>query len=287
MLRRLLSEAIEIETVVDGGLWRCEADAGQLEESLLNLALNSRDAMPDGGKLTIEAGNARLDDAYAASQVEMTPGQYVVISVTDTGVGIPVDVRNRVFEPFFTTKEVGQGTELGMSMVYGFAKQSGGHAAVYSEQGIGTTVKIYLPRIMDEVEQTAPAGAATGDLTGRGETILLVEDDEDLRVLAVEMLRDLGYEVIDAPDGDAALELIETATHLDLILTDVVLPGGMNGRALAEEVRRRIPEIRILYMSGYTKNAIIHHGRLDKDAVLLQKPFRKQDLAQMVRSVLD
>ena len=287
LLRRTLGENIEIETVIDSGLWRCEADPGQLEQALLNLALNARDAMPNGGRLTVEAANARLDDDYAAAQVEVEPGQYVMLSVTDTGAGMAPAVREKAFEPFFTTKEVGRGTGLGLSMVYGFVKQSGGHVTVYSEVGEGTTVKIYLPRILAEDVPAPAPRAATDDLRSRGETILVVEDDADLRTLAVSLLHDSGYTVLEAGGGAAALQQLETARGVNLLLTDVVLPDGMSGRVLADEVQRRFPGIRVLYMSGYTENAIIHHGRLDPDIELLQKPFRKADLQRKVRLVLD
>ncbi len=286
LLRRTLEEHIDIETVTAAGLWNCEVDPAQLENALVNLALNARDAMPDGGKLTIETANARLDDDYAAAQAEVTPGQYVMLAVTDTGSGIPPEVREHVFEPFFTTKEAGKGTGLGLAMVYGFVKQSGGHVTIYSEPGEGTTVKLYLPR-STETEAVERKPVTDEVAVARGETVLVVEDDPDLRTLAVTLLSGLGYQVMEAATGPAALEQLETTTEVDLLLTDVVLPGGMNGRVLATEVARRAPEIKVLYMSGYTENAIQHHGRLDADAALLQKPFRRADLARALRKVLD
>ncbi len=286
LLRRTLEEHIEVEAVTTTGLWNCEVDPGQLENALVNLAINARDAMPGGGKLTIETANAQLDDDYAAAQAEVRPGQYVMVAVTDTGSGMPPEVREHVFEPFFTTKEVGKGTGLGLSMVYGFIKQSGGHVTIYSEEGEGTTFKLYLPRsTKSEVTEKKPV---TGEVpVARGETVLVVEDDPDLRTLAVALLSNLGYQVMEAATGPAALEELGSTTRVNLLLTDVVLPGGMNGRELADEVERRAPGIPVLYMSGYTADAIMHHGRLDSDAELLQKPFRRADLARAVRRVLD
>jgi PAS domain S-box-containing protein len=286
LLRHTLEENIDIESVAATGLWNCEVDPAQLENSLVNLAINARDAMPDGGKLTIETANARLDDDYAAAQADVNPGQYVMLAVTDTGTGMSQEVREHVFEPFFTTKSVGDGSGLGLSMVYGFVKQSGGHVTVYSEEGEGTTIKLYLPRstetaaekkepVMDEVP------------VAQGETVLVVEDDPDLRTLAVALLSSLGYRIIEAATGVAALEELESMSGVNLLLTDVVLPGGMNGRKLATEAERRAPGIQVLYMSGYTEDAIMHHGRLDADAELLQKPFRRSDLARAVRRALD
>jgi len=286
LLQRTLEEHIDIETVTAAGLWNCEVDPAQLENALVNLAINARDAMPDGGKLTIETANARLDDDYAAAQADVTPGQYVMLAVTDTGTGMPPEVREHVFEPFFTTKEVGHGSGLGLSMVYGFVKQSGGHVTVYSEEGEGTTIKIYLPRSAGagDVERKPAMDEVP---VAQGETVLVVEDDPDVRTLAVALLSKLGYQIMEAATGAAALAELGTTTRVNLLLTDVVLPGGMNGRELATEIARRVPGIQVLYMSGYTEDAIMHHGRLDADAKLLQKPFRRADLARAVRSVLD
>ena len=286
LMRRTLEEHIDIGTVTAAGLWNCEVDPAQLENALVNLAINARDAMPDGGKLTIETANARLDDDYAAAQADVTPGQYVMLAVTDTGTGMPPEVREHVFEPFFTTKEVGHGSGLGLSMVYGFVKQSGGHVTVYSEEGEGTTIKIYLPRSAGagDVERKPAMDEVP---VAQGETVLVVEDDPDVRTLAVALLSKLGYQIMEAATGAAALAELGTTTRVNLLLTDVVLPGGMNGRELATEIARRVPGIQVLYMSGYTEDAIMHHGRLDADAKLLQKPFRRADLARAVRSVLD
>jgi PAS domain S-box-containing protein len=286
MLHRTLEEHIDIENVAAADLWNCDADPAQLENALVNLAINARDAMPDGGKLTIETANARLDDDYAAAQADVKPGQYVMIAVTDTGSGMPPEVREQVFEPFFTTKKVGAGSGLGLSMVYGIVKQSGGNVTIYSEEGEGTTIKLYLPRSTEtEVAETKPA---TNEVpVARGETVLVVEDDPDLRTLAVALLSDLGYQVKEAATGPAALGQLGSTTRANLLLTDVVLPGGMNGRELATEANRRAFGIKVLYMSGYPEDAIMHHGRLDADVELLQKPFRKADLARAVRKVLD
>ncbi len=286
LLHRVLEEHIEIETVTSAGLWNCEVDPAQLETALLNLVINARDAMPDGGKLTIETANVRLDDEYAAGQAETRPGQYVLLAVADNGFGMPPEVRERVFEPFFTTKGVGKGSGLGLSMVYGFVKQSGGNVTIYSEPGEGTTIKLYLPR---STETKAVERKASTDKVpmARGETVFVVEDDPDVRTLVVAQLSSLGYQIMEAETGMAALEQLGTLPLPNLLLTDVVLRGDMNGRELAVEVKRRIPEIQVLYMSGYTENGIVHHGRLDTDSALLQKPFRKADLARAVRRALD
>jgi CheY-like chemotaxis protein len=286
LLRRTLEEHIDIETVTGAGLWNCEVDPAQLENALVNLAINARDAMPDGGKLTIETANVRLDDDYAAAQAEVKPGQYVMLAVTDTGTGMAPEVRDHVFEPFFTTKAVGKGSGLGLSMIYGFVKQSGGHVTIYSEPGEGTTIKLYLPR-STETEAAERKAATDAVPAARGETVLVVEDDSDLRTLAVALLGNLGYQVLEAGTGAAALEQLGSTTRVNLLLTDVMLPGGMNGRELAAEAGRRAPGLQVLYMSGYTENAIVHHGRLDADAELLPKPFRRADLARAVRRALD
>ena len=285
LLRRTLEATIEIETVTSAGLWNCEVDPAQLENSLLNLAINARDAMPKGGKLTLETANARLDDDYAAAQAEVAPGQYVMLAVTDTGSGMPPDVREHIFEPFFTTKQAGKGSGLGLSMIYGFVKQSGGHVMVYSEPGEGTTIKLYLPRSTHEtsIEET-PAMAEIP--VAQGESVLVVEDDPDVRDLAVALLESLDYKVTEAATATKALDRLASAPPIDLLLTDVVLSGGMNGRQLAERAASRSPDLKILYMSGYTENAIVHHGRLDSGVELLQKPFRRADLARAVRKVL-
>jgi PAS domain S-box-containing protein len=285
-LQRSLGETIEIEAVGSGGLWPVEADRHQLETSLLNLALNARDAMPEGGKLTIETSNAFLDEEYCRSNPEVAPGQYVLIAVTDTGSGMPQDVASRAFEPFFTTKNIGQGTGLGLSQVYGFVKQSGGHIKIYSEPGEGTTVKIYLPRLIGEA-RAADIEASRAVHKSLGETILVVEDDPDVRAYIVEVLRDLNYEVLQAQDTDTALDLVErTNGRIDLLLSDVVLPGA-NGRELARRIHARWPQLKVLYMTGYSRNAIVHQGRFDPGVEVIQKPVIQTELADRIRKVLD
>jgi PAS domain S-box-containing protein len=286
LFHRTLGETIEVETVLASGLWRVEADANQLENALLNLAVNSRDAMPEGGKLTIETSNAHIDRAYAELNAEVTPGQYVLVSVSDTGAGMDAETRERVFEPFFTTKEVGKGTGLGLSMVYGFVKQSGGHVKVYSEPGEGTSVAIYLPRLLGaSAEDELPPKLSIPDGVGT-ETILVCEDEDQVRAYSVEALRDLGYQVIEAADGPAALRLLEHA-RVDLLFTDVVLPGGMTGAVLAKAAKLLRPDLKVLYTTGYARNAIVHHGRLDAGVELLTKPFAFSELAARVREILD
>jgi signal transduction histidine kinase/CheY-like chemotaxis protein len=286
LLRRTLGAHIEIELIRGAGLWLAMVDQGQLENALLNMCLNARDAMPEGGRLTLETANARLDADYAARNVDLQPGQYVMLAVSDSGHGIAPEHLSRVFEPFFTTKTTGRGTGLGLAMVYGFVKQSAGHVAIYSEPGQGTTVKLYLPRVLGDA--MPPAEPPADDVVvGGSETVLLVEDDEAVRRYAVTQLRTLGYHVIEAADGPSALVLVEREGPLDLLFTDVVMPGGMNGRALADAALQRRPGLRVLYTSGYTDNAIVHHGRLDPGAQLLTKPYRRSDLARAVRSALE
>jgi PAS domain S-box-containing protein len=286
LLRRTMPSNIGIEFVGAAGLWACEVDPGQLQNALLNLVVNARDAMPEGGRLTIETRNTRIDSDYAAIHADLTPGQYVMLAVSDTGTGMPPDVVAHAFEPFFTTKDLGRGTGLGLSMVYGFAKQSGGHVAIYSEVGSGTTVKVYLPRWAGQVDAPAPR-VERSELAARSETVLVVEDDEDMRFVAVTMLRSLGYTVLDTSTGPKALDLLARHDDIALLVTDVILAGNMNGRVLAEEAQRRVPGIKVLYMSGYTEDAIVHHGRLDLGVHFIQKPFRKPDLAAKVREALE
>jgi PAS domain S-box-containing protein len=287
LLHRTLGETISLEAVLAGGLWRIEADPNELENAVLNLAVNARDAMPGGGRLTIETANAYLDEAYTRRYAEVAAGQYVALSVSDTGSGMDEATVQRAFEPFFTTKPVGQGTGLGLSQVYGFVKQSRGHVKIYSEVGVGTTVKIYLPRLVggdaaatDRLEQLVPEGS-------NKETILVVEDDDDVRQAAAENLRELGYRVLEAADGPSALALLEQHPEIDLLLTDVVLPGGMNGAQVAASLRASRPGVPVLFTTGYARNAIVHHGRLDAGVHLLTKPFTFQDLANKVRDLLD
>jgi PAS domain S-box-containing protein len=287
LLNRSLGETISVETVRGAGLWKIEADPNALESAILNLAVNARDAMPEGGRLTIETMNAHIDEAYARVHAEVVPGQYVLISISDTGVGMDADTSSRAFEPFFTTKPVGQGTGLGLSQVYGFAKQSGGHVKIYSEVGRGTTVKIYLPRLeRPEEERDAPPPMPVPEGTQQ-ETILVVEDDEGVRTYSVESLRELGYQVIEAHDGPSALRLLEGQRRIDLLFTDVVLPGGMTGAQLSVQARALCPGLKVLFTTGYARNAIFHHGRLDKGVQLITKPFSFADLASKVRDVLD
>jgi signal transduction histidine kinase len=290
MLSRTLGEGVALETVLGAGLWRALADDNQLENALLNLAVNARDAMPRGGKLTIETANVALDEAYAAAERdEVAPGQYVMLAVSDTGSGMPRAVLAKVFEPFFTTKDVGQGTGLGLSQVYGFVKQSGGHVKIYSEPGEGTTVKLYVPRVAAaDPRDGRPADAAQPVPGGDGsETILVVEDEEAVRRLAVETLVELGYRVLEASDGQAALAILEQSPEVRLLFTDVGLPGGLNGRQLADRVLARRPWLKVLFTTGYARNAIVHHGRLDQGVELISKPFQAAALAHKVRALLD
>jgi CheY-like chemotaxis protein len=285
MLQRTLGETIVIETKAADSLWPVFADPAQMESALLNLALNSRDAMPDGGKLTIEAVNIKIDDDYAAAHADVGLGEYVLLSVLDTGIGMNQEAVQHAFEPFFTTKEVGEGSGLGLSMVYGFAKQSGGHISIYSEEGHGTTVKLYLPRAKQVDFQAEPDLPIVEPGTSE-ETILVVEDDPDVRTLAVTVLRNLGYEVLEAGDGTSAIAAMKNGPRIDLLFTDVVLAGGVSGPEVAEEGKRLQPAMRILFMSGYPSEVMIRRGELEQDAELLNKPFRKADLAQKVREVL-
>ena len=287
LMRRTIGEAILVETVLAGGLWPTFVDSNQLDNALLNLAINARDAMPDGGKLTIETANSHLDEAYARMHSEVQPGQYVGIFVSDTGIGMSTEIVAKVFEPFFTTKEIGQGTGLGLSQVYGFIKQSGGHVKIYSEIGQGTTVKLYLPRYRG-TEDAEDEKIETRDLPrGRAEIVLVVEDDPDVRDYTVEMVSELGYGVLSAGDGASALRLLDSHPDVSLLFTDVGLPGGMNGRELAQRVLRRQPKLKVLYTTGYARNAIVHHGRLDPGLEVIFKPFTYSDLATKLRRVLD
>jgi PAS domain S-box-containing protein len=287
LLRRTLGESILIETVLAGGLWPTLADGNQLENALINLAINARDAMPEGGKLTIETANTHLDEAYARIHEEVEPGQYVGIFVTDTGVGMARETVAHAFEPFFTTKEIGQGTGLGLSQVYGFIKQSGGHVKIYSEVGEGTTVKLYLPRHRGAENVIDERPEAYQLPRGRSELVLVVEDDPDVRDYTVEMVGDLGYSVLSAPDGASALRLLDSHRQVSLLFTDVGLPGGMNGRQLAEQALRRQPRLKVLYTTGYARNAIVNQGRLDPAVEVVFKPFTYSDLATKIRHVLE
>jgi PAS domain S-box-containing protein len=288
-LRRTLGEAVSLETVLAAGLWRIQADVNQLENALVNLAVNARDALPSGGKLTIETANCYLDQAYVDGLTEpVSVGQYVMIAVADSGVGMDRSTLERAFEPFFTTKGVGKGTGLGLSQVYGFVRQSAGHVKIYSELGEGTTVKIYLPRQIGDEEHpeaieraSAPSGAIGA------ETILVVEDDDTLRLYAVEVLNDLGYSVLAAATATAALDIIGRGHEIDLLFTDVVMPGAMNGRQLADEAKRRRPGLKVLFTTGYARNAIVHQGRLDRGVEMIGKPYTFQELGARIRALLD
>ncbi|WP_162233498.1 MULTISPECIES: GAF domain-containing hybrid sensor histidine kinase/response regulator [unclassified Sphingomonas] len=286
LLTRTLGEPIAVETVLSAGLWRAEADRGQLENAIVNLAVNARDAMADGGKLTIETANAHVGDDYAR-EADMAAGQYVMIAVTDTGTGMAPEVLAKAFEPFFTTKPVGRGTGLGLSQVFGFVRQSRGHVRIYSEPGVGTTVRLYLPRFYGE--QPTPTPRATMLPVRRGdpgETVLVVEDESRVRSFSVEVLRDLGYAVLHASNGPEALALLEQGVRVTLLFTDVVMPG-MTGRELADRALAMRPGLRVLYTTGYTRNAVVHNGVLDPGTRLLPKPFGVDELARKVREALD
>jgi signal transduction histidine kinase/CheY-like chemotaxis protein len=290
MLRRTLGEFVSIETVLGGGLWQALADANQVENALINLALNARDAMPNGGCLTIETANAYLDDAYVARFGDLAAGQYVILSVTDTGTGIPPAVLERVFEPFFTTKQAGSGSGLGLAMVHGFVKQSGGHIQIYSEMGHGTTVKIYLPRLLSASAVASVPAERPEAVSVRGarpqESIMVVEDNDGVRDYARAALEEFGYSVLAARDGAEALRIIDGA-RVDLLFTDVVLPGSIGGRILADKVLELRPGLPVLFTTGYTRNAIVHDGRLDPHVQLLGKPYTQQDLARKIRELID
>jgi signal transduction histidine kinase/CheY-like chemotaxis protein len=288
LLRRTLGEHISLELVLAGGLWPTFIDANQMENALLNLAVNARDAMPDGGSLTIETGNASLDADYVAGLAEpVTPGQYVLIAVTDTGCGMDASTAAKVFEPFFTTKAVGKGTGLGLSQVYGFVRQSSGHVRIYSEAGEGTTVKLYMPRHFEAAKGETAVPPQNAPRAIGAECVLVVEDDGALRAHATETLRELGYRVIEAASGSAALEALRARPGIDLLFTDVVMPGGINGRQLADEAVRLHPGLKVLFTTGYTRNAIVHHGRLDPGIELIGKPYSFHALASHVRARLD
>ena len=285
LLVRTLGEAVRLETVLAGGLWRTQADANELESALLNLALNARDAMPVGGKLTIETSNAFLDEDYAARQIGIPSGQYVLIAVTDTGTGMTSDVMERAFDPFYTTKPAGQGTGLGLSQVYGFVRQSGGHVKIYSEPGQGTTVKIYLPRHYGAAEEPLPLSKELAARRPR-ETILLVEDDERVRLLTADMLAELGYRVLRADGAAAALRELDRNAEVDLLFTDIVMPDK-NGRKLADEACARRPGLKVLFTTGYTRNAIVHNGVLDAGVNLIVKPYSIDELSRKLSEILD
>jgi PAS domain S-box-containing protein len=284
LLRRMLGEAIVVETIIARDLWNTLADPAQVESALLNLAINARDAMPGGGRLVIEVSNAVLDEDFVRHNADVEPGDYVVIAVSDTGHGMDSNIAARVFEPFFTTKSEEKGTGLGLSMVYGFVKQSSGHVQIYSEVGQGTTVKIFLPQSLQE--ETADEPALSGPLEGQSEAILVVEDDDLVRASSVGMLRDLGYTCLHAADGAAALEILRAGAKVDLLFTDVVMPGPVRAPDLAREAQSLRPGLPVLFTSGYTEDAITHDGRLDAGVQLLSKPYAREDLARRVRGLL-
>jgi signal transduction histidine kinase len=285
LLRPTLGEQIEIESMLAYDSAPALIDPSQLSTAVLNLALNARDAMPNGGKLTLETKNVVLDENYAGMNNEVNPGNYILIAVSDTGEGIPTNLLDNVFEPFFTTKDVGKGSGLGLSMVYGFVKQSNGHIKIYSEEGHGTTVKLYLPQATD-VADALPADAGISRLARGDESVLIVEDDGLVREYVVTQIGNLGYHTLAASNASEALALINGPERIDLLFTDVIIPGGMNGRQLATEAVRQRPGLKVLYTSGYTENAIVHHGRLDAGVLLLPKPYLSSDLARMIRTAL-
>jgi signal transduction histidine kinase len=285
LLRLTLGKQIEIESVFDDETCMATVDPNQLATAILNLALNSRDAMPGGGKLILETSMAVLDESYANMHSDVRPGRYVLIAVSDTGTGIPAAMLDKVFNPFFTSKEPGKGTGLGLSMVYGFVKQSAGHIMIYSEEGHGTTIKMYLPPATGSL-LASDAGLAPAVQGGR-ETILVVEDDKLVRDYVLKQLHSLGYVTLDAANAAEALAIVEAGNKFDLLFTDVIMPGAMNGRQLANELQETKPDLKVLFTSGYTENAIIHHGRLDSGVLLLAKPYRKSDMAAMIRKALD
>jgi CheY-like chemotaxis protein len=287
LLRRTMGERIEIELVLAGGLWLTLCDQNQLESAILNLAINARDAMPEGGKLTIETCNAHLDNAYAARIRDVTPGQYVCVCVTDTGTGMPPEVIARAFDPFFTTKPIGQGTGLGLSMIYGFARQSEGHVKIYSEVGEGTTVKLYLPRYRGEAEADDDSPRLTpAHRAEEGETVLVIEDDPVVRGLILEVLGELGYRALEAADGPAGLQILQSPERIDLLVTDIGLPG-LNGRQIADAARVDRPDLQVLFMTGYAENAALANGFLEPGMEMVTKPFAMEALATRIRAMIE
>jgi PAS domain S-box-containing protein len=285
LLRRALGETIQVETMVSAGLWNTLVDVHQLENVILNLAINARDAMPRGGKLILELSNAMLDDQYVSSVPDVSPGQYVMLAVTDTGTGMAADVAAQAFEPFFTTKSDGEGTGLGLSMAYGFIKQSGGHIKIYSEIEHGTTIKIYLPRSLDDAAALLPLRHSAVS-AGGNETVLVVEDDRRVQSTVVDILSQLGYVILKADDAQSALEIIHSGVHIDLLFTDMVMPGPLRSMEMAKQAVRFIPHLKVLFTSGYTQNALAHVGRLDPGMELLSKPYSREQLAHKMRHML-
>ena len=285
LLQRSLNESIVLDMQLSGQLWTAEADPNQLESALLNLALNARDAMPDGGRLVVETRNRHLDNVFTAAYGTLTPGDYVELSVSDTGCGMPENVISRAFDPFFTTKPIGQGTGLGLSMIYGFARQSHGHVTLHSEVGKGTTVSLFLPRCVGEVTADAPLDSTLPPFANAGETVLIVEDDPAVRVLVSQVLSELGYAFVEAADADSALPIIESSQRIDLLISDVGLPG-MNGRQLAEIGRQIRPDLKVLFITGYAEHAAVRGGFLDPGMQLITKPFTFDLLTAKVREMI-
>jgi signal transduction histidine kinase/CheY-like chemotaxis protein len=285
LLRPTLGEHIQIDPLLAEDASAALVDPSQLTTAILNLALNARDAMPTGGSLALETNNVYLDESYAALNTEVVPGNYVMLAVSDTGAGIAAADLEKVFDPFFTTKEVGKGTGLGLSMVFGFVKQSNGHIKIYSEQGHGTTVKVYLPCATGLLTTTAEPLVPTG-IEGGTEVVLVVEDDALVRRYVITQIESLGYTTLEASNAAEAMTIINTSAAIDLLFTDVIMPGSMNGRQLVDEALKHRPTLKTLFTSGYTENAIVHHGRLDSGVLLLAKPYRKSDLARMIRQAL-
>jgi PAS domain S-box-containing protein len=285
LLHPTLGEQIEVSPKLSEDAWSALADPNQLTTAMLNLALNARDAMPNGGKLTLETRNVYLDEGYASIHSDVAVGNYVMIAVSDTGTGISPENLEKVFDPFFTTKDVGKGTGLGLSMVFGFVKQSGGHVKIYSEVGHGTSVKIYLPR-SSGLQETASEAEVAANVRGGNETILVVEDDVLVRKYVITQIASLGYGTLQAANAAEALKLVDSGVPIDLLFTDVIMPGGMNGRQLVDAAMKLRPALRVLFTSGYTENSIVHHGRLDAGVLLLAKPYRKPELARMIRVAL-
>jgi CheY-like chemotaxis protein len=285
MFRRAVGPAIEVEVVGQIGLWLAQIDAAQLESTLLNLVINSRDAMPNGGRITIETANRWLDDRGARER-EVSAGQYLSISVTDTGIGIPKDVIGQIFDPFFTTKPIGEGTGLGLSMVHGFVRQSGGEVRVYSEVGKGTTVHLYLPRYIGDIEPEE-AEAAIIPEAGSGETVLVIDDEPTVRMLIVDVLSEAGYTVLEAKDGPSGLRMLQREARIDLLITDVGLPGGMNGRQVADAARVTRPDLKVLFVTGFAENAAVGNGHLPGGMTVITKPFLVADLASKVSEIIE
>ena len=285
LVRRTVGPQINVETVAAAGLWPAMVDVNQLENALLNLCINARDAMPDGGTITIETANRWLDDRTARDH-NLTAGQYVTICVSDTGTGIDKAMLDRVFDPFFTTKPIGQGTGLGLSMVYGFARQSNGHVRIYSEVGQGTMVCIYLPRHRGEEEQDIILPGDMPATVDAGETVLIIDDEPSVRMLVSDALTDLGFRCLEAGDGPAGLRLLESEARIDLLVTDVGLPGGLNGRQVAEAARGLRADLRILFITGYAENAVLNHGHIEPGMEVLTKPFAVDDLRRRVATLL-